>query len=95
MKQTTQTTNEKPLEKTQQAVGNGRDFFNEAANEYSAKIKKSYDYALEKAQVASHEANEWVQKHPLMALGAALGTGLLVGRLFASNKATLHRREKL
>jgi ElaB/YqjD/DUF883 family membrane-anchored ribosome-binding protein len=94
MKNNIQTTTENATDKIQSAVENGKNFFNENADEYTAKIKKSYDYAKDKAQVATKEANDWVQKHPMMALGAALGTGLLVGRLFAPSKSS-YRREKL
>lgn len=85
---TTQSTSDNTSQKIGSALESGRKFLDETAGEYGTKIKEGYDMAVEKAKIAGTEVNDFVQKRPLLALGVALGAGVIVGRLFArSGKA--------
>lgn len=78
-------------EKISEGIDAGERFASNLADDTSEKLKQGYGMVKAKAQDLGDEVNGWVQKRPLLALGAALGTGLLVGRLL--NRAT-HKRNK-
>lgn len=70
--------------KVDEAIDTSKKYFDEVSNNYGQKLKEGCDVAKEKAQMAGTEINAWVQRKPLMALGVALGAGLLLGRAFSS-----------
>lgn len=87
MKTTTQygtNTTENAGKKVDDAIETGRKYIDDVSSDYSKKFQEGFEVAKEKAQSATNEVNEWVQKRPLMALGIALGAGVVIGRIFAN-----------
>ena len=73
-----------PAKKVDEAIDTGRKYIDELSTEYSKKFKDGFEVVKEKTQLASTEINAFVKQRPLVALGVALGAGLIIGRMFAS-----------
>ena len=67
-----------------------------AASSAAEKAQAAYDKGLERAQSAAADIEAYARAKPWMALGAALGTGLLVGHFTgrAGQKVVFVRKVK-
>jgi ElaB/YqjD/DUF883 family membrane-anchored ribosome-binding protein len=57
------------------------------ASNYSEKLRNGFQTVKERASTAGTDVNQWVQKRPLLAIGIALGSGVVIGRMLASRSS--------